>query len=548
MRSPHSAKYKRHLIALMSFLDGIEYLPSATFPPARLLEITDTDIVNFFHMKAFGRVEPGEDDRPLLARSTTLHFMKKAISYFMPTQRAWDDNEQRGNPTKSTAVNRMIQRVKFFEVRREAVGSKARRPMEWEEFIMMLVLIRHFYAGNPLLLVLAAVFTLQWQLIGRIDDVMQLNKSTLSHNLRYPYTLLVKMHWSKNIRDEREVPTQIIFGSMDPLVCPLLNLASFLEFEREGNSKKIFCDRSNRSVCNILERIFTSNLFHTMGEGPLGSHSIRKGAATYASRFGLPKDWIDVRGRWRGKKRQVDTYISTQLPYPDARVASVLCGPRQSCKYILKGGQRSIDSLIPTLVPNITASFGIDVAKVLVLPLLWAAYEGEMTCNDYTFPIIPPGHAAELKRRWVEAGNSADENPVEKVGLAVQQLGDQLVIVPLRRPDGNRHTENNASAAAVAEEGEVAQAGAGHGGGGECHALDAEILFSQQFQLQQRLEDLRQEILAAFGTTRRFIGNVHSSVRRIAVQPVVRPCVQLPQQEQHEVCFFGIIFFCLLLL
>jgi hypothetical protein len=49
------------------------------------------------------------------------------------------------------------------------------------------------------------------------------------------------MRWSKNIRDEREVPTQIIFGFMDPLVCPLLNLASFLEFGWEGNSELFLC-------------------------------------------------------------------------------------------------------------------------------------------------------------------------------------------------------------------------------------------------------------------------------------------------------------------
>jgi len=76
---------------------------------------------------------------------------------------------------------------------------------------------------------LTAVLCLQWQIIGRIDDVMKLAKSTLMFNSREPSTLNIKMNWSKNIREERDCPTQVLFGAMDPLVCPLLNLATWLE-------------------------------------------------------------------------------------------------------------------------------------------------------------------------------------------------------------------------------------------------------------------------------------------------------------------------------
>ncbi len=56
----------------------------------------------------------------------------------------------------------------------------------------------------------------------------------------------------------------------------------------------------------------------------MGTHSFRKVSATCASRFGLPKDWVNLRGRWRGKKKQVDTYINVDQPYPDVRIAAVL--------------------------------------------------------------------------------------------------------------------------------------------------------------------------------------------------------------------------------
>ena len=171
----------------------------------------------------------------------------------------------------------------------QGVASRARRPVEWEEFALLLVLVRHMYALSPLMLVMLGVLTIQWQLIGRIDDVMKLDKSTIRPNMQYPFTLLIKMCWSKNIREERESPIQVLFGSMDPLICPLLNLAAWLEFGDAATSEKLFGSRSNRSVSNILGRVFSSSLFRAVRPGPLGTHSIRKGAATFASRFGIPK-------------------------------------------------------------------------------------------------------------------------------------------------------------------------------------------------------------------------------------------------------------------
>ena len=74
-----------------------------------------------------------------------------------------------------------------------------------------------------------AMLCLEWQIIGCIDDVMKLAKSTLLFNSCEPPTLNIKMNWSKNIREESDCLTQILFGAMDPLVCPLLNLLGWLE-------------------------------------------------------------------------------------------------------------------------------------------------------------------------------------------------------------------------------------------------------------------------------------------------------------------------------
>ena len=250
----------------------------------------------------------------------------------------WDEINLRGNPTCSAAINDVIAKVKKFEVRQEGIPSQARRPLEWEEFYLLLVLIRHLFADSDVWFFLTAVFCLQWQIIGRIDDVMKLAKGSLLFNPREPYTLNIKMTWSKNIQEKREAPTQILFGAMDPIVCSLLNIAIWLESGEDFGLLLFGNHRSNHAVSSLLESIFNNVLFCKIKEGLLGTHSIRKGAASYAARLGLVRDWIAMQGHWRGKKMQVDTYIEINLPYPDARVASILTGPHGPCKYTIKGG------------------------------------------------------------------------------------------------------------------------------------------------------------------------------------------------------------------
>ncbi len=149
------------------------------------------------------------------------------------------------------------------------------------------------FATSPLMLVMLGILSVQQQLIGCIDDMMKLKKSTVSFNLKYPFTLTIKMCWSKTIWEEREFPVQMFFGSMDPLIFPLLNLVAFLEYGDDSNSTKLFGSCSNWSIVNSLQQILSSTFFEpplpTSQPGQLGTHSIQKGSATYASRVGLPK-------------------------------------------------------------------------------------------------------------------------------------------------------------------------------------------------------------------------------------------------------------------
>ena len=91
-----------------------------------------------------------------------------------------------------------------------------------------------------------------------------------------------------------------------------------------------------------LGRIISRDDFPLFDELPLGTHSIRKFPSMYARCSSCSKDDVEVRGRWKRMKRMVDNYIDVELPYPDAKVASILAvgGP---IKYELREGSGLTD-------------------------------------------------------------------------------------------------------------------------------------------------------------------------------------------------------------
>ena len=522
---PAPKPYKSALYQLMSFLDGTTYSPTddtVNFSAERLASITADDVVHFLNFKAYGTPEPGPNDFPKLCRSSTLHYKKKAISYFMPRQNMqWDDVAHRGNPTKSTAVNKVIVEVKKHEVRGTGVPTSARRAVEWQEYIDVLTATRRiFSSGNPDAMIrLLAILTLQWHFIARLDDCMQLATTTVLYNYSAPFTLYIKMVWSKNIRSERESPTQILLAAMNPLVCCLLNLAVMME--TVGTEGGMLFGRSHKTVSNHLKQVYSSSFFTSTRPGKLGTHSMRKGPATFASRFGMPKDWINQRGRWRGKKQQVDTYIDVFQPYPDAKVAGVLCGTRGPCMYKVKAEMNVPLAFLESITPNSCAALNPAIAKVLALPLLWASYERVTVCNGDSYSIIPNDLAAQIQEKWISAGGDASMNPIEKIPLEARHNGDQLILVPLvvHRGDGDAENDNHGvvAVAAADEAGTTSFAGVDDS--------ERNVLLSQNHLLQQCVEDMKNEMRSLLAEHRQFMVTINSNVRRVAIQPVVRRSV-----------------------
>jgi hypothetical protein len=66
------------------------YTANVRFPRRELLQITADEVAGYLCYKAYGKRDPGPNDNPNKCRSSSLLQYKKAISYFMPTQEAWN--------------------------------------------------------------------------------------------------------------------------------------------------------------------------------------------------------------------------------------------------------------------------------------------------------------------------------------------------------------------------------------------------------------------------------------------------------------------------
>ncbi|KAG9411958.1 hypothetical protein AC1031_017595 [Aphanomyces cochlioides] len=329
-------RYRAIFARFMSMKDGVSYTADKTFSTEELLLVTPIDVCRWLNRRAYDEESPPDNAKPIHARSTTLEFDKKAISSFMPRRTLpWDPISCHGNPTRAEEVNKIIKAVKKSEVRREGVQSNARRPIEFTEFLNLLSIV----AVNPNTskYMVSSVLTLQWHLIARIDDMMKLRFADFSPNIHHPSTLICQMRWSKNILEERDAPEQVVFGSADPHLCPLLKLAIHIESTPGiANSEFLYGNPKDgdRVVRRALQQALDSDSFTKLKSGHVGTHSLRKGAATYGSRSGLTKDYVNRRGRWRTRKSMVDTYIDNTQPYPDACAAAA---------YVSAGGNLSVN-------------------------------------------------------------------------------------------------------------------------------------------------------------------------------------------------------------
>jgi HEPN domain-containing protein len=506
----------------MSFRNGQAYAQNSEFTDNQLAEITPNDLARWFCLKAYGVADPAPNANPTVGRSSSLEFYKKAISYYMPNRlSAWDVISNTGNPTRSIEINELLKRIKKKEVRKQGKQSLARRALEKREFEQTLELLNNYDDITRKYMVPTAM-KFQYAMVARLDDTCQFKEEDLKPNPQFPFSLLCRMCWSKNVLEERDAPDQVLLGSMDPKYCILLALGIFLEVWTEAGeglaNDYLFGNTGNPQtskgrISDILKSVWDLDAFERVVDGPVGTHSLRKFASTHARRSGCSKDDVDSRGRWR-KRRVVDRYIDVNLPYPDAKVAAALCmgGP---CKYVLKNGSGiTTNWLLEHVVPNIRQSehFQDPVATVLALPLLWACFNMDAQAfvpNDLRNRI----RDAYAVIRQLEPA----ENPVAKILLVVTGEDAEVYIDEVFNPDeqpppppGDNNMDhpnppnlpNNINNTR-----------------GLAHA-NFQALYSQNVALRREVQELRAELQSlAERETQRF-GILNTSIRRIALQPV----------------------------
>ena len=85
----------------------------------------------------------------------------------------------------------------------------------------------------------------------------------------------------------------------------------------------------------------------------------------------------------------MDTYIDVDMPYPNAKVVSILCGPWGPCKYAARDGVNLYDDFFCSIAPQCVKAFGREVAIILARLLLWAAFKDDVCVNEQVISLIP---------------------------------------------------------------------------------------------------------------------------------------------------------------
>jgi hypothetical protein len=246
----------------------------------------------------------------------------------------------------------------------------------------------------------------------------------------------------------------------------------------------------------------------------LGSHSVRKYAATHVRRCGVSKDEKDIRGRWKGKGRVSDFDKDIELPYPDAKVAEKLCVGRP-CFYLIRENNGTCDAsvlktfILTNIVPNLCQKVPESTAFVFGKAGLWLLYSpaADSFC-------IPTEYSSRIKgllsglREMEEGGD--DLNPILQVLVLV--TGDEGTVYIDVLP---QEVEG--------EEQRLLMGGFGSGN----HGIQNQMLAIQSAVNSVRREtiDIRSEMWEINLIMTRQFGILNWNIRRVALQATQRGVV-----------------------
>ena len=439
--------YRLTFTEMMAYLDGVPSYPkTTTFTAQRLRQVTPEDVVRWINHKVFGLENPPDDATPT-HRASSIGYWKKAISKHMVYQMMpWNPVDKHGNPTKSAEVNAIIKKVKKLEVRKVGAESQTRRATTDGEVDQTLTILRESQHSGPVQKYgMPAFHNFQIHMMARIDDVSQWRKDNFAvHDLYTEFAAKSKLRWSKNVNTEEDAPWQIILGSSNSKSCVFISIAIWLEwyFERgspdtteltpyvfDFNGDFRIPEGGQKAKAWVQEKLhdmYNGNEFILELEGKLGSHSYRKYARKRGRRSGASKDDCDYRGRWKREKRTSDVYEEGEIPYPDAKVAAMLC-PGGACSYRIRENSPVTDDwILENVVPNITnSSYGRGLAKILGKALLYVCFSNN---SHWVFAPTLERVKTAYNELMGDEINIINENPIEKRLLVITGEDSNLVI------------------------------------------------------------------------------------------------------------------------
>ena len=489
------------------------------------LTLSNVELMRWFNFKTWGNPDPAPDHAYLpQARSNTILCWKKRISFFMPNKnQAWDHLSNRGNPTRCNEMSSLIKVVKRMEARRQGVPSEARESISETQFrLMNQVLLDKEDASIIERYGIPALTKWQFHLISRIDDSSLLFREHLLPHANFPeFCLKGRLNWAKNVNEERQAPFQTLLASMNQDFCLFIALAVWLEISLgelpwAQDSPYVFSFKNDYSIPGgaikgkahiqrLLHQLFKE---HEEFEGTrLGSHSVRKYASSTARNNGATKDEKDIRGRWKSSTRVSDVYDDVELPFPDAKVAGMLC-PGGPIRYaILPGSGVTQAFIVDRIVPKMKAKYGSDVAFVLGPALLWVV-------NSPYFSMVPATLRDDIRVAYGEIQTPGfNENPVQKVPLII--CGNEGRVQMVDAPQGYHAAAGQLPAA------------------GNNNALpmgfqdrplqdQMQVLYSQNAILRREFSELRASVENNAATNMRNHTVLNRNINRIATEPARR--------------------------
>ena len=533
MATQSARVYKQTLVKMLNYVKPGNGWTVDSVLSVEDLTLTDVQVMSWFNLKVWGHPDPAPDHGYVAqVRSNSILYWKKQISFFMPNKmQPWDHIGNAGNPTRCNTMAALIRQVKRMEARGIGRPSEARESISETQFRLM----NQVLLDNEATIVenygIPCLTKFQFHMISRIDDSTLFFTNHLKTHNNYPeFCLKAKLNWAKNVNEERQAPFQALIGSMNQQYCVFLALGVWLEVSLEkfpwaATSPYVFCFKNDdrvpegaiktkKHIQNTLRAVFKDHA--DFAETRLGSHSVRKYASTTVRNLGASKDEKDIRGRWKSSTRVSDVYDDVELPFPDAKLAGLLC-PGGPIRYaIMPGSGVTRAFLVDRVVPRIKAKFGSDVAYVLGGAVLWALY------SPY-YRMMPGWLRDDIRLAYADVKpDGFNENPMQKIPLII--CGNEGRVHMVDAPQGF----HAGGVGLQGEDGAVMGEGANNNNNNNALPMGFQdrplqdqmmVLYSQNAILGREFSELRASVENTAATALRNYNILNRNINRVAMAP-----------------------------